>query len=241
MYKILIIIILLFFVFYLKNKNSELFINNDNIFTEIPKIIHQTAPSDKSKWHNDWYSCQESWKTHFPDFEYKMWTDEDNLKLIETDYPWFLETYNKYTININRIDIVRYFILYKYGGIYADMDYMCIKNFYNNLPKNKISISESPFKFNEKLQNALMCSPINHPFWMKLIYKSTERLYKNDNIGSVLYIAGPQLISDTYDENKDDINILPFDLYNPDPKTEDYNNNDKLFTKHLGTQTWVGK
>ena len=57
-----------------------------------------------------------------------------------------------------------YLILYKYGGIYADMDYMCFKNFYNILPKNKISISESPYKENEEIQNALMISPPNNSF-----------------------------------------------------------------------------
>lgn len=50
-------------------------------------------------------------------------------------------TYEDFYKNINRID--RYFILYKYGGIYADMDYKCFTNFYNILPSNKISISES--------------------------------------------------------------------------------------------------
>lgn len=237
---IVIIVIVLVYNLLSSNVSEKFTIDNNNEDIEtIPKIIHQTAPADKSKWHKEWYECQESWKKHFPDFEYKMWSDEDNLKLIETDYPWFLETYNKYPKNINRVDMIRYFILDKYGGIYADMDYMCIKNFYDQLPKGKVSISESPYKQNEYLQNALMCSPKKHPFWMKVINNSKSRMDKNDNIDHVLYISGPQLISHTYDNNKDYVNVLPIETYNPDKNSKEFNEHDKIFTKHLGTAVWM--
>lgn len=175
-----------------------------------------------------------------------MWTDEDNLKLIENDYPWFLETFNKYPKNIHRVDIVRYFILDKYGGIYADMDYMCIKNFYNNLPKNKVSISESPYKQNEFLMNSLMCSPKKHSFWMKAINKSKQRMENEQNtianksfLEAVLYSTGPQLISHTYDENKVDVNVLPANEYNPHRHDQNFNDDSKLYTKHFNTAHWL--
>lgn len=234
----LVIVVFLIIIFYLVYKyvikNYENYENN-----EIPKIIHQTAPKNKDKWHKDWFICQESWKKNFPDFEYKMWTDEDNDNLIKTDYPWFLNTYNKYEKKINKIDIVRYFILDKYGGIYADMDYICIKNFYNEIPKDKVSISESPYKENEIVQNALMCSPKKHKFWMKVIIEGKKRMENNDNINDVLYIAGPQLISKVYEDNKDDVNILPFDKYNPKKQSDEFNDDANLFTKHLFTNTWT--
>ena len=45
----------------------------------IPKIIHQTAPADKSKWHPIWEICQNSWKENFPspEYSYKFWNDDD--------------------------------------------------------------------------------------------------------------------------------------------------------------------
>jgi mannosyltransferase OCH1-like enzyme len=234
---LILILIIIILVFY-KIVIIEKFTNNDSDLEHIPKIIHQTAPANKEKWHKAWFTCQESWKKQFPDFEYKLWTDEDNLKLIETDYPWFLETYNKYAKNINRIDIIRYFILDKYGGIYADMDYICIKNFYNILPQNKVSIPESPYKHNEHIQNALMCSPKKHSFWMKVINTSKSRMDNNDKIDDILYITGPKLISDVYDENKDDVNILPINTFNPDKNSENFKDDTKLYTKHFCTSVW---
>src|SRR3990167_9308642 len=51
--------------------------------SSIPKIIHQTAPSDTKRWPKTWFICQQSWKKHYPDFEYKMWSDEDLRQLVK--------------------------------------------------------------------------------------------------------------------------------------------------------------
>ena len=138
-----------------------------NSILKIPKIIHQTAPADKSKWNPIWNKCQYSWLKYFPapEFTYKMWTDEDLDQLIINDFPWFYDTYKSYPKNIHRIDIARYFILYKHGGIYADMDYECFENFYDKLDLYKVNITESPLHTVEFIQNSLIMSPSNFPFW----------------------------------------------------------------------------
>ena len=84
--QILIFIIFLIIVFITRKKSSY----NSG---EIPKIIHQTAMSDKSKWHPVWKQCQKTWFEKFPDYEYMMWTDEDSEEFIRDEYPWFYETY----------------------------------------------------------------------------------------------------------------------------------------------------
>ena len=55
-----------------------------------------------------------------------LWTDEDNRELIARDFPSFLPLYDGYDVKIKRIDAVRYFYLYKYGGVYMDLDVMCL-------------------------------------------------------------------------------------------------------------------
>jgi mannosyltransferase OCH1-like enzyme len=215
-------------------------------YTQIPKIIHQTAPADQSLWPETWFKCQKSWKEKFPDFEYKLWTDEDNYNLVKNDFPWFLETYENYDRNILKVDMIRYCILYKFGGIYADMDYMCMKNFFNQLPKNKVSFSESPYKENEFIMNALMCSPKNHPFWIKVLIEGKKRwskmMTKNSvslsKLDKVLYLTGPKLVTDMYYRYKSDVHVLPLDLYNPEKTTAGFNN-PNVFTKHYVTSVWA--
>jgi len=217
--------------YHLKLSNKKMI----ELFTQkIPKIIHQTAPADKSKWPEIWRKCQKKWKELFPapKHEYKMWTDEDLDALMKNDFPEYYDMYKGYDQNIKRFDIARYFILYKYGGIYADMDYMCFKNFYDLMPSDKVSISESPYKHNEHLQNALMVSPKEDPFWIKVIEKATTRAGPGVR---VLEATGPVLVYDTYEENKDDVNVLPIDLYNPDKQAPE---NEKYIARHYGTAVW---
>jgi len=225
---IIIAIILLILITFVIKYNKEGFDNS------ITKIIHQTAPNDKSKWPDLWYKCQESWKKMYPNYKYKLWSDEDLDELIKTQYPEFYDIYINYDINMKRIDMARYFILYTYGGVYVDMDFICFKPFLDSLPQDKVSIVESPWD-NETLQNSLMISPKHNPFWLKVIEKAKSRV--NDDI---LKSTGPILISDTYFENKEMIHILPNEFYNPKNTTSEveYTPNDKLITLHYGTKTW---
>ena len=225
---IFLILTLIYFIFIIKNEN---FTNINKSY--IPKIIHQTAPANKEKWHPIWVEYQKTWHTYFPspEYEYKMWNDDDLENLIKNDFPDFYSIYKNYNKNIKRIDIARYFILYKYGGIYADMDYKCFKNFYDLLPKDKISITESPYPNNEFIQNALMASPAKHPFWLKVIEES-----KNRTNYPVLVSTGPVLLSDVYFDNIQDVNILPVNMWNPHKNEPD---NNKLITRHYGTVSYV--
>ena len=134
----------------------------------IPKIIHQTAPSNKKKWHPIWESCQNSWKTCFPspEYTYMFWDDDDLANLINTDFPSHAKLYEDFGKDvILKVDFARYAILYKYGGIYADMDFMCKKNFYSKLEEDTISIVESPAP-REVVQNSLMASNVGNKLWL---------------------------------------------------------------------------
>ena len=107
-------------------KKSKFF---DNSKVLIPKKIHQIWLGEKSipkickKWMN-------SWKDLNPQWEYKLW-DEQNIQELN------IENMNVYSKDFNpgyRSDILRYAILKKFGGIYVDTDFECLKP----LPSNKI-------------------------------------------------------------------------------------------------------
>jgi len=173
----------------------------------IPKIIHQTAMADKTKWNPIWEKCQQSWKDKFPDFEYRMWHDEDLDEFMKTNYPDFYQNvYSKYDKNIKKIDAARYFILYEFGGMYADMDFECKKNFWDQIPQDKVSIAESATQ-GEQYQNALMITPKSNPFWLDVI----EQLKKNKDIPDPIYATGPFIIIDS--TKRFDINPLDKKLY----------------------------
>ncbi len=176
---------------------------------EVPKIIHQTAPADKSKWHVIWNMCQRTWFEQFPQHMYLMWTDEGVDDFIKTKYPAFYPIFRAYDKNIKRFDAVRYFLLYEYGGIYADMDYQCVKAFHHVLPPGKVSIAESMYATDEGFQNALMASPPKHPFWLFVIDELLRRRDEED----ILYATGPLLIGQA-------VKDAPADMFNGLPRLQ---------------------
>ena len=208
----------------------------------ITKIIHQTAPNDKNKWHPIWETCQKTWQKHFsfPEFKYKLWNDDDLYELIKNYFPQYIKLYNDFGNDIIlKVDFARYAILYKYGGIYADMDFMCKKNFYNQLTNNLIIVESSASS--EIVQNSLMASPPNDNRWLKVMDNCKNYFYefkkKNKNVSitgkNVIDISGPRLLSRALDMNS--IQILPKILYNPNKSSF---GNDNIFTKHYGTGKW---
>ena len=89
------------------------------------KQIHQTWKTKQVP--GQLKSFCQGWQDMHPDWTYRLWTDEDNRRLIEEQFPWFLQTYDRYPYNIQRVDAARYFILYKFGGLYVDIDYKMFK------------------------------------------------------------------------------------------------------------------
>lgn len=218
------------------NYFSDIYKINKNY--EIPKIIHQIAPKNESNWHELWKTCQDTWKLKFPEYEYKLWSDEEDIEnLIKTDFPFFYDIFMSYPHKIQRIDMARYFILIKYGGIYVDMDFYCYKNFYDFLDKSKINIPYSPWNNVEILQNSLMASPQNNLFLLHVIDEAIRR----KSISSISISSGPKLISDVYERNTNLLNALKKELYNPICSiyvdSEIYNEN-TCYCKHYGTGQW---
>jgi mannosyltransferase OCH1-like enzyme len=202
---------------------------------KIPKIIHQTAPSDTSKWNPVWFDCQESWKSLHPDFEYRMWTDEDLDEFMKTEYPDFYErVFSKYDVKIKKIDSARYFILYKYGGVYADMDYKCQHRFFESLPNGRVSIARSKVDFDGGFQNALMISPKGHPFWEDVFVLLEERKDEPD----VILCTGPRIISDCAKTKR--IHGLSTTMYNPyfNHWEDSSDNYPDAKTIHMHTYSW---
>jgi len=102
--------------------NSFYLNKTNNTNNTIPRIIHQmwktnnllTYPIENS--HSEW-------KKFYPNYEIRLWTDEDLEILINTEeYKYLKAIYLSYPYSIQRADLSRLIILHSEGGIYADLD-----------------------------------------------------------------------------------------------------------------------
>jgi GT2 family glycosyltransferase len=89
----------------------------------IPKIIHQIwiGPKPRPK------KFMETFRAKHPDFEYICWTEEEMAKRgfkLENQV-----AYDRMTEWCGKADILRWELLYRYGGIYQDADSVCLEPF----------------------------------------------------------------------------------------------------------------
>jgi len=61
-------------------------------------------------------------KSMNPDYTYHLYTDEDMDNFVKETYPLVYPYYNQLNIIVAKVDFWRYLVLYKYGGVYLDMD-----------------------------------------------------------------------------------------------------------------------
>lgn len=131
----------------------------------IPPLLHQTWKTEHlPTWAVPLY---QSWSKHHPTFEHWLWTDEDNRALVTEHLPTFLETYDALPLNIQRVDAVRYLILYLYGGIYVDLDFECYRPLDRLLTNYDLVLSYSGNA--PVITNSIMMSAPGLPFWLRVL------------------------------------------------------------------------
>ena len=63
-----------------------------------------------------------SWRDSFSSWgEPRWWNASECESLIAREFGWFNDVYRGYRYHIQRVDACRYFVLYKHGGVYADL------------------------------------------------------------------------------------------------------------------------
>jgi len=93
---------------------------------EVPAILHHImfglgsgAPSAT------WNVARQSCLDFHPDWEHRLWNQENATNFIAEKFPDFKPTWDGYELDIQRIDTLRYLVLYEYGGVILDMDLQC--------------------------------------------------------------------------------------------------------------------
>ena len=95
-------------------------------YSRIPRIIHQSYKTANLP--ARWADVPQAWRTTHPNWEYRFWSDKENRELVRTSFPWLLETYDGYKYPIQRADVARYLVIATFGGVYADLDVVPLRD-----------------------------------------------------------------------------------------------------------------
>ena len=152
---------------------------------------------------------------------------------------------------ILKIDMFRYFLMYKIGGLYTDMDYLMFRPFdllehTCVIPCNRETDSGNV----ERLGNCIFASVPNHPFWKALIdtlftIDRTQLSSLDSNVDGHEWGTGPVFVYEMwkkYKEEHDDIHVSRRHLFHP-PTKMDKNyieelRNQNCYGMHLCTGLW---
>ena len=194
---------------------------------KIPKIIHQVY-EDLSGPPEFLRLLSKGWQEKNPDWEYMFWTKKEMEALVR-EFPDFVDIYHSFPYNIQRWDALRYLILYKYGGLYVDMDYECIRSINPILEKGTCFFGLEPkshaksFGLDVMVGNAFMASTPQNQFIEEIINEIKGLKHKKDIImDKVMNTTGPLMITELYFKAKQkfQISLVPSELVTPLTKQE---------------------
>ena len=157
--------------FYAKCNLDTLYVKNN---LSIPKIIHLIyfKGIEFEKFH---YECIKSMLINMPNYKIiiyndiepennKFWDDIKKNPMVSIEYISPPDHFDGFPLKFiqYKADVIRLELLYKYGGIYLDLDMLIIKNFENIINTGKdLYISEEGDKGGGLINAFLACKPNN--------------------------------------------------------------------------------
>jgi mannosyltransferase OCH1-like enzyme len=149
-----------------------------------------------------------------PGYEIKVWNGTSCYNLVKKHFPNHLKMYENVKYPIQKCDIIRLMIVYVYGGIYSDVDRLCIKPYDILLKKyNKYDVILGKYKnWPHIFNDPIICSK-NNKFILNCI--NNIKIYNLGNRFLDIFIStGPFFITKQYYfyNNKKSIKILDKEL-----------------------------
>lgn len=195
----------------------------------IPKIIHQIwigpkpAPT----------KFMDTWRDKNPDFKYIRWNEQEILKQKHI-FSCLNRVDEMEEIN-GKADILRWEILYEYGGVFLDADSICIESIDDILMKTNCFAGWEQEQIRQGLiATGTMGFPPKHQLVKQAVEWIKANKVSNRETGKRAWLTvGPMLLTNMYNSNKSFINemtIFPSYFFLPIHATGlEYNGHGKIY------------
>jgi len=175
--------------------------------TKIPRSIHQiwiSSIENKEMYKNFRIAANTCVELH-SNYNYTLWTHKKILNWLKNEYSWFLPIYKNYQYDMQRIDAMKYILLFHFGGIYIDLDIEChvpdlitamiLKNQTDNEPDIIFHMGGEGISANTDI----MAAKQFHPFFKLAInrLRSANRWFYLYHL-TIIFSAGPTFLYGIY-------------------------------------------
>lgn len=178
---------------------------DQSVISLIPQNLWQTYKSKTLP--KSAFDAQQTWLNLNPNYSYLIFDDADIEDYIQKKWPPdFLNLYHALPIGAMKADLWRYLILTTEGGIYSDIDSICIQPIQNWLPDLRTS-NPNVLLIGLDIDNSLFCqwtiaSTPHHPamqhvcHYLLKTWKKRKGFPKNsDGTINVLAATGPAIFT----------------------------------------------
>lgn len=210
--------------------------------SKIPKIVHMVWLGGELP-----EECQkflESWQRFHPLWDIRLWGDKEAEEFPMTRRDMFDNCANLG----QKSDVFRYEILRKYGGLYVDSDFECLKPFDDLMYLDFFTSSGYTDKV-ELYIGLIACVP-NHPIICTMLDEMTG-VNKNNGIWDVFKTTGSWRFTECFfrhvDENTEGVVAFPPPFFYPFPNNVRSDPNPQKYVKdfsyglHYWNISWVTK
>lgn len=169
----------------------------------------------------DQSAAMASWRRHFPEVPVRVWLDADADRLL-ADYPAARAVYDALDAPVARADVLRYAIMHAHGGLYADLDYACMRRF--RVPDAPAVVEGNFLGAPGGVNNCLLSSPApGGAFWGRVLDalaagESPRGLARLSRTLAVIESTGPRFLHREVERFRaagGRVDVFPQRLFNP--------------------------
>lgn len=226
----------------------------------IPAIIHQIWWQGYLNLPPELKKNREILVKNHSKFKFIFWDEKLIHKLIKNEYNNFYSKFINEDISIiQKIDLAKYIILHKFGGIYIDLDMIYIKNIEPliDFENNKITVSKINFNvnwiefillkiINKKFifNNGFLISPKNKNFWLDLVSDCFESIENKSFINHITFYkifntTGPFILSKNIEKNIEQFIIKEHYVCEPCFPLNKCEINNESYLRHEHKLSWL--
>ena len=189
----------------------------------IPRVLHQTwSTSDLPP---PLKSLREGWIQRHPHWKHCFYDDASCLAFVQTEFPEWETLYTSLARPIQRADLFRYLVVYRCGGVYADLDMRCFRcmdpwlhlgdavfSIEARLTRRRMTELRYPMPY--QIANCVFGAAPGHPF-LAWVLNQLKRQEKQDALteDEVEDTTGPRMLTRAFytatPQQRGDLAVLP--------------------------------
>jgi mannosyltransferase OCH1-like enzyme len=180
----------------------------------IPKTIYQTYVNNQLPLITKIFVWWGRWCN--PDYKYEFYDDARIEYFLKKEFSAeVINAYNKIAIGAAKADFFRYAVLYKYGGVYVDIDGAILRPLKHIIKDDDVAVISRERHPGLFVQWALIFDK-GHPLMERTLKKCIENINTNCSPHNVLYMTGPNVYSEVINRSLSTKEEIPYRIHGVD-------------------------